>query len=96
MNFTAEKVHSGQYKPYGDSFYVWDIKTDSNDRDAVLVYCMKELCKRKVPEESEWLKNIRYGSGEKSDDAGYYFAGYYSLHKTDGGYKFTVCEPFCD
>jgi len=94
--FKAQQIHCGQYKPYGDSFRVWDIETDCTDSEKVLEYCFTDLYQRKIPEGVEWHKNIRYGTGEKSGDANYYFAGYYELSKTDTGYKFTVCEPFAD
>lgn len=94
--FVAKSVHCGQYKPYGDFFRVWEIETDCNDKEKVLEYCFSELDKRRLPEKDEWHRNIRHGTGEKSGDASYYFRGYHMLEKTDKGYKFTVCEPWCD
>lgn len=32
----------------------------------------------------------------KFNDAGYYFAGYYSTRKFEGGFEFTICEPYAD
>jgi hypothetical protein len=92
----AQPIHCGQYKPYGDFFRVWDIETDCEDKGKVLEYCFTSLYQSRIPESDEWHKNIRYGTGEKSGDANYYFAGYYNLNKTATGYKFTVCEPFTD
>lgn len=87
-------THAGQYRRYGDFFREWEIETDEPE-EAVLEYCFTELYKRRVPEEAEWKANIRCG-GPKSGDAGYYFAGYYNLKKTETGYHFTICEPYAD
>lgn len=48
-----------------------------------------------LPSAGEWGANIRYG-GEKYNDPAYYFWGCYSLEEIDGGYKYTVREPYCD
>lgn len=95
MSFESRETYCSQYKPYGDFFRVWEIETDE-EKDKVLEYCFTNLYKCRVPESSEWHKNIRFGTGLKSGDANYYFAGYYSLEKVDNGFKFTVCEPFAD
>lgn len=96
MNIKTTQIQCGQSKPYGDFFRIWDIVTDIKDKKAILDYCFTELYKRRVPESAEWSKNIRFGTGTKSGDADYYFAGYYKLENTATGYKFTVCEPFAD
>lgn len=96
MAFKSKQTHCGQYKPYGDFFIVWEVETEYTEKDTVLDYCFENLYKRKVPESAEYHRNIRYGTGEKSGDANYYFAGYYTLEKIFGGYRFTVCEPFAD
>lgn len=93
--FEAKQTHCGQYKRYGDYFHKWDIETDL-PKEEVLEKCFSELYKRKIPESTEWHKEIRYGTGEHSGDANYYFAGYYTLTKTEGGYQFSVCEPYAD
>ena len=92
--FETKQVHSGQYKPYGDSFYVWEVKTNRSKEETV-EWCLQNLCKRRVPESAEWHKNIQYG-GAKSGDMGYYFGGYYSIKTIDGGFEFTVCTPYAD
>lgn len=95
--FKATQTHCGQYKPYGDSFFVWDIETACEDRAKVLEYCFSQLSKSRVPESAEWHRNIQAG-GTKSgwENADYYFAGYYTLEKTGTGWKFTVCKPYDD
>jgi hypothetical protein len=95
MDFVVIQKHCGQYKSYGDFFRVWEIKTDAEKQD-VLDYCFANVYRRPVPESGEWHRNIRYGTGEKSGDANYYFAGYYTLAKIEGGWTFTVCEPYTD
>lgn len=47
------------------------------------------------PHSGEWSANVRYG-GERANDPAYYFRGCYSLEKIDGGYRYTVKEPYCD
>lgn len=97
MKITAKQTHCGQYEPYGDFFRVWDIETDGTDKEKVFEYCFTELYHRRVPESAEWHKNIQAGGAKSGwDNADYYFAGYYTLEKTNTGYKFTVCEPFAD
>lgn len=91
----VKQIHCGQYKRYGDFFRVWEVKTDSKNKEEVLNYLFENVYKRKVPCSGEWHANVRYG-GEKSSDPGYYFAGYYTLEEIEGGYKFTICEPYCD
>lgn len=90
----AKQTHCGQYKRYGDFFRVWEIETDE-PQDAVVEYCFSNLYKRRVPTSGEFHAAIRYG-GEKWNDPGYYFAGYYNIEKTETGYTFTVCEPYAD
>jgi len=96
MNIKTKETHCGQYKSYGDFFRVWEIETDCEDKEKILEYCFANIYKRRVPESVEWHRNVRFGTGEKSGDANYYFAGYYALEKMSTGFKFTVCEPFAD
>lgn len=90
----AKQIHCGQYKRYGDTFRVWDIETDETEED-VRKYCFTELYKRELPTEAVWRAEVRMG-GAHFNDPGYYFRGYHKLIKTQTGYTFTVCEPFCD
>ena len=52
--FKAKQVHSGQYKPYGDSYDVWEVKTDRS-KEETLDWCFKNLHKRRVPEKAEFF-----------------------------------------
>lgn len=88
------QIHCGQRERYGDFFRVWEIKTNKS-KDEVLEYLWTNVYKRRVPHKAEWTLNIRYG-GEKYGDFGYYFAGYFTLAEINGGYIFTVCEPYAD
>ena len=91
----AKCIHNGQYRPYGDTFRVWELKTDEESKEDVLRYIRENVYKADIPTSSEWSANIRYG-GERYNDPDYYFRGCYSLEKIDGGYRYTVKEPFCD
>lgn len=87
----VKQVHAGQYRPYGDTFDVWEIyleEGESFDREDVLVFCFTELSRRKVQSKQEW--NANHGNADA------YFSGYYELEKTSYGYKFTVCSPYTD
>ncbi len=100
---TSKQEHSGQYRRYGDSFYVWSITaTEGETREQVLEYCRAEFNKalgnlQDVPENGEWEPSIVYG-GPRSNDPSYYFRGYYTLEKGqgDGEWVFTRCLPYCD
>lgn len=89
------QTHCGQYKRYGDYFREWEITTTETDKPVVLKYLRENIYKRNIPEQAEWRRNTSIG-GAKEYDSGYYFAGYYILTRTDNGFKFTVCEPWCD
>ena len=91
----AKQIHCGQYKRYGDFFRVWEIKTDGESKEEVLKYIRENVHKSDLPPSGEWSANVRYG-GERSNDPDYYFRGCYTLEEVDGGYKYTVKEPFCD
>ena len=91
----VKQIHCGQYKPYGDFFRVWEVKTDNENQEEVLNYLFENVYKKRVPSAGEWSANIRYG-GEKWNDPSYYFAGCYYLEPIDGGYKFKIREPYCD
>lgn len=91
----AKVIHCGQYKPYGDFFRVWDIHTDGESRDEVLKWVRENVCSKELPSVAEWRENIRYGEPKFYGPA-YYFRGCYSMEIIDGGYRYTVREPYCD
>lgn len=91
----SKLIHSGQYRRYGDFFRVWELKTDGESEGEVLRYIRENVHKADLPPSGEWSANVRYG-GERANDPAYYFRGCYSLEKIDGGYRYTVKEPYCD
>ncbi len=96
LDIKSTQTHCGQYKRYGDFFRVYEIETDLTDEEIVIKWCFENVYKRVVPKEDEYMRAIRYGTGEKSGDADYYFAGYYSIKKVNGGFRFQICEPYTD
>lgn len=90
----AKVIHCGQYERYGDSFRVWEIKTDGESKEEVLKYIRENVHKYDLPPAGEWAVNVRYG-GEKYNDFDYYYRGYYMLEVIKGGYRYTVREPYC-
>ena len=90
----AKQTHCGKYRPYDDFHREWEVTTDLPEEE-VIEWCFENLHKHRVPPSGEWHANIRSG-GEKDGDYGYYFAGYYSIRKINGGYKFVICEPYAD
>lgn len=91
----VKPIHSGQYKRYGDSYYVWEIETNGESREEVLQYIRENVFETDLPPADEWAANVRFG-GAKFNDAAYYFRGCYTLELTDNGYRFTVIIPYCD
>jgi hypothetical protein len=96
----ATKIHQGQYKRYGDSFYVWMIDTGSETltKEQVVQWAFDNLNrKRTLPIEAEWRRNVRY-DGPRGNDPGYYFDGYYKISSSNipNTWEFTICRPYCD
>lgn len=92
MTFNAKQIHRGQYRTFGDYFRVWEIESDM-PKEAVIEKCFSELHQKRLPEEKEWRREVRYGCGHFGD-ADYFFRGYYSIETIEGGFRFTVCEPY--
>ena len=85
-------IHVGQYKPYGDSFYEYDIITSEKDVEKIRKYCIEKYnYNKELPTEEEFRNNKH-----RFIDASYYFNGYYSLTPIEGGYKFIMCKPYTD
>lgn len=95
MNIEVKQIHSGQYRPYGDSFYVWQVETDCKDKEEILKYLRENLKIGNLPEEKEFKDSIKFGN-ENFGNPSYYFRGYYKLEEIGIGYQLTVCEPYCD
>ena len=92
--FIAKPVFSGQYRKYNDYLRVWEIETDA-DQETTLEWCFENVYRKRIPEKREWHKNTMYG-GEKWGDMNYHFNGWYEMHPIPEGFRFTVCEPYCD
>lgn len=95
MEYKVQQTYCGQYRPYGDFYREYLIKTDDEIK-AVEKWALENIegVKGKAPK-SEWDNNVRYG-GEKFHDADYYFKGYYYIFKVSNGYKLVACEPYTD
>lgn len=83
-------VHSGQYRRYGDYYRVWDINDPDASPDEILAHFFKDG--QPLPNAAEFSAKTWKGGS----DPAYYFRGYYKLVKTEYGYRFTICEPYCD
>jgi hypothetical protein len=78
-------THVGQYRPYGDTFRECEIHTpDVLEESDILILVNNG---RKLPKE-EWKKQY--------DDINAYFRGWYTITKTEYGYKYVGCEPYTD
>lgn len=95
-----KELHSGQYKPYGDSYYIWAIKTDEKDEDKLMAQCKTRFGK----EHATTVKSVEHWW---SNDLRVYFSGCCSLKKIeetpysdmkkDGyDYVFTYLYPWDD
>lgn len=85
FTYKVEWIHAGQYRPYGDSFYVATVITDDTNPDSILEL-MKSCYNNDVPLKKDWNPN----------DFGDYFAGYCEIESIDGGFKYTKCLPYDD
>lgn len=89
---TAKCTHSGQYRPFGDSYHVWQITaTEEETIEEITEYAFQVSCFR-VPEKAEWVKRLQEGYTMEE-----YLRGYYTLARDgENHYRFTVCRPWCD
>ena len=85
LNVELKWTHCGQYHPYGDTFRECEIHTNEDIPEKDILLLVKNGSK--LPKE-EWQK----GTG----DIGVYFAGWYTITKTNYGYKYIGCEPYTD
>lgn len=92
----AEKIHSGQYRPYGDSCYVWMVEADEGaDYAEVMAWCRKNLIDGStIPESLEFFRKCRGCDDFTISD---YFKGYVTLHRQEGNtWRFEKVLPFTD
>jgi len=86
-----ECIRSGQKGPYQDSEAVYKVTVEEGkdySAEDILNYCFTVISKHKVQSLAEW----RQACG----DMGKYFAGYYTLNATQGGYMYTKVSPYTD
>lgn len=85
-------VQYGQKRPYDDSDYIWDIKTNGNaSPEDILAFC-QEFLRKNNQTYTEWK-----GSERDWSKADVFFRGYFIL--TDNGdwsFRYKVHEPFTD
>lgn len=87
--FECNQTHSGQYRPYGDTFKEYSIETTCQDRD-IVVDMIKTILRpedKDIPVKEEWAKL----PGPDN-----YFNGYYTIEKISDGWRYTKCEPYTD
>lgn len=80
--FEHEQIRYGQTHRYGDTECVYAIRTDSTDEAEVVKYCDEVINEGKH-------KPSRY---ERKD----LFSSYYTLAKTEYGWKYTIVYPYDD
>lgn len=85
LNVELKWTHAGQYHPYGDTFRECEIHTpDILEENDILLLVGNG---HKLPK-AEWQKN--------TGDISIYFGGWYTITKTEYGYKYIGCEPYTD
>ena len=88
FTFIVTWVHSGQYRPYGDSFYVAEVATSCSSES--LVAQAMRLVDSRMPRYPKQMWDVI------TKDAGTYFDGWFTLEKTANGWKYTECKPYTD
>jgi hypothetical protein len=85
LNAELKWTHCGQKHAYGDTFRECEIHTpDTLEENDILLLVGNG---HKLPK-AEWQKN--------TDDISIYFGGWYTITKTEYGYKYIGCEPYTD
>ena len=85
LNAELKWTHCGQKHAYGDTFRECEIHTpDILEENDILLLVGNG---HKLPK-AEWQKN--------TDDISIYFGGWYTITKTEYGYKYIGCEPYTD
>ena len=87
--FECECTHTGQHRPYGDTFIEYEIETTCQDKDIVIdmVKTVLRPQDKDIPVKEEWMK---------LEGPNNYFRGYYELKVKSYGYKYIKCEPYTD
>lgn len=85
-NAELKWVKRGQYRPYDDMHYICEIHTEEEIPEKDILLLVENG--RRLPK-AEW--NIR--SKQCFDDI---FRGYYTIEKTDYGYRYYGVDPYDD
>ncbi len=85
FNGDLKWTHSGQYRPYGDTFRECEIHTPDVLEESDILLLVRN--RGKLPKEV-WKQQY--------DDINAYFKGWYTITKTEYGYKYVGCEPYTD
>lgn len=89
-SFKMKVLHTGQYRPYGDLHYVYEIETDATAEET-LEFCKREILhSRDLPEEQDFFNANRNHEMEMSE----YFKGYYKFKRGQGCYIFEKVMPY--
>ena len=85
LNVELKWTHCGQYHAYGDTYRECEVHTPDvlEEKDILLLVDNRG----KLPKK-EWEK--------RTLDMMTYFRGWYTITKTDYGYKYIGCEPYTD
>lgn len=91
----AEKIHSGQYRPYGDSHDVWVLYVSDMEFDEILAWCRENLIGGStIPLKDEFIERNRTDDTFTMND---YFKGYVNLYThTDNTWTFEKVRPYDD
>jgi len=85
LNAELKWTHCGQKHAYGDTFRECEIHTPDTLKENDILLLVGNG--HKLPK-AEWQKN--------TDDISIYFGGWYTITKTEYGYKYIGCEPYTD
>ena len=91
----ATKIHSGQYRPYGDSHDVWVLdNTGRMTFDEILAWCRENLINGStIPLKHEFYNRYRT---DKTFTYSEYFNGYVNLYTQGDMWTFEKVVPYAD
>lgn len=93
----AEKIHSGQYRPYGDSHDVWMVEADwiGNTYEDVMAWCRENILGGStIPVRAEFYRKWKEDNTFTMND---FFKGYVTLYNRKGKvWRFEKVSPYTD
>lgn len=81
-----KRLHSGQYRPYGDHYDVYEIYSDSASKNEVIAFIKEEF--GELPTKKEYFNLL------PTKDMGYYCTGYGELSGKSPCYNYTIVHPY--